>query len=153
MAALSLAIPVSANAAQLAKYGDWIVGKDEDFIEASTNNEMSENVAILCFQAQPDCRWGFTLITQCNEKSLLTSILNNGKDTAQMSMFCLGADEKQSTIGVVKNKEFEKFLSEGKNFFTVDFGTSGGIHKFSLNGMAKAVADARSRTKAAATSK
>lgn len=139
-----------AHAAQLAKFGDWAVSTEEDYIDASTENDMKENVGLFCFQGQPDCRWGFTLYGKCLENKAITAIVSNERDSVQMPMACMGSEDKQSTIGVIKVAEFESVISKGKSYFTVDFGVSGGIHRFSLNGANKAIADARKRAKSVA---
>ena len=148
-AALCLAM-APVHATQLAKFGDWTVSTEEDFIDASTENDMKENVGLFCFHGQPDCRWGFTLYGKCLENKVITAIVSNEKDSVQMPMACMGSEDKQSTIAVLKVEEFEKLIAKGKSYFTVDFGVSGGVHRFSLKGANKAIADARKRAKSVA---
>lgn len=147
-AALSIAM-APVHATQLAKFGDWKVIYEKDplgnYIEAFTKNEMNESSSVICFESQPDCRWGFSLSMPCEENSTITTIVSNGKDSTQMPFYCMGSEDKKAAVAVLKIEEFEHLIFAGKSYFSLDFGTNGGIHRFSLNGANKAVADARKR--------
>lgn len=134
----------TAAAAEDQHYGDWVVGRGNGFLYASTINDSGLALGEYCYSSSKKCTWLLAIDSTCNDGDKYPTLGNTDEGAASLVLECGGKlEDPQRYVLVFQDwKSLESLMQKSTRLgLAVPMQSDQfKVYRFSLDGMKKAQA-------------